>query len=270
MAKVITLNNQKGGVGKSTISVLLGEGLAIRNFRVLIIDLDKQMNTTNCSGIEPESIEQDIMDILQFAQTFSLLPPDVIKSTIKKSIFTESPLGFDIIPGSKQCERAYQLLINKNGEQDRLLLKSVLLYLKEDYDFIIIDTPPSLDILSQNALTACDSVIIPAEAAVFSISALKDMIDIIEALKMSINPNIKIEGILLNRVERTNLAKDMIYVSTAAAKALNTKVFSQTIRRGAKVVEAQTDKFNIFERYPNENVVQDLNGFIDEFLKGEN
>lgn len=247
--RTIAIINQKGGVGKSTIAMALKDGLIKRGHKVLIIDLDAQGNLSYTMN---ETItEYNALRILQ--------NPDTITEEIR-----HTNKG-DIVPGSSALAGA-DAIITEVGKEYRL--KEALEQVKNNYDYCIIDTPPALGILTVNALTACNGVIIPAQADIYSLQGIAQLNNTIETVKRYCNNSLFIIGIILTRYNsRAVISKDITQLIEQTAHSLNTKVFKTKIRECTAIKEAQATKANIFDYSSRSNAVVDFNSFIDEFLK---
>lgn len=252
--KIITICNQKGGVGKTTTASAIAAGLKNRGFKVLSIDTDPQGNLTASVGFNPDDEDLNTLDNLYSGTA-------LFESTVKQ----DTVIG-DFIPCSLSLSDADRRLTQYGAFR---LLKSILEPIADRYDYCIVDAPPSLGILSVNDLIASNSVIIPVNAAAFSIQGINALVRILSDIEKD-NPNIKIEGILLTRFNaRTNLSKDVKEVLNEIALSLGTKVFNTTIRQGVAIEAAQADKLDIFTAAPRSGVAKDYNNFIDEFLQEE-
>lgn len=247
---IITVTNQKGGVSKSTTSQNLGAGLAKRGYKTLLIDLDAQANLTLSCGLkEPKETVYTILK--DKTKTKAVVKP------VKDNLY--------IIPASLALSTA-DLELNEVGKEYKLA--EALEGIKSDYDYIIIDTPPALSILTVNALTVADKVIIPAQADVFSLEAIKQLNNTIETIKRYTNRNLTIAGILLARYNNRNiLTQELTEVLNTTADYLKTKVFKSTIREAVAIKEAQARKQDIFEYSPECNVASDYMGLVDEVIK---
>jgi chromosome partitioning protein len=246
--KIITVTNQKGGVGKTTTAHALSTGLHSRGFKTLIIDLDPQSNITYVMGVEQP--EYTIYDLFNGESE----PQKAVKSTDQG----------DIIPGSLFLAGA-DMEYTKPGRE--YILKEITEKLEHDYNYIIIDTPPALGILTTNALTASNSLIIPMGADIFSLQGLGQLKGLIDNVRKYCNKNLEIEGLLITKYNnRTVLNRELKEVMEDAATKLNTKVFNTVIREGVAIRESQALQTNIFENSPKANVTLDYNSFIDELL----
>ncbi len=188
MGKVISIVNQKGGVGKTTTTVNLGASLVDEKKKVLLIDFDQQANATISLGINREEIKQDIVDLLKEA------------IEINKVILKTSISNLDIIPASIKLSEIETILFDKNDKE--WALSNKLNSVKDKYDYILIDCPPSLGLIVDNALYASDSVIIPVECGFYAYDALTQMVNKID--KVQKTKKIDIEGILLTKLDNRN------------------------------------------------------------------
>lgn len=243
--------NQKGGVGKSTTASALWAGLNSAGYKCLAVDLDAQSNFSFSA------------DAGEGKTSFELMTEQI---TVQKAI-QHTPIG-DIIPASKALAGA-DTFITETGREYRL--QEVLKPVVPDYDYIILDTPPALGILTINALTACNSVIIPAQADIYSIHGIKQLAETIAPVKKYCNPELNIAGILLTRYNgRSVLSRELYEAIKQLASSLGTKLFSTTIREAVSIKEAQINKKSIFDYAPKSNVAEDYKAFINEILSGGN
>lgn len=251
---IISIINQKGGVGKSTTAQTLTAGLKLKGFSTLLIDLDPQGNTTYTTGITDTT-----------STAYEVLTG---KSNVNDAIY-KSYMG-DIIPAGPNLTRLDLELTNVGKEYK---LKEALENLNNEYDFIIIDTPPSLSIITINGLTASNYAIIPATADIYSLQGIGQLYNTIKAVKDYCNPQLEIQGILLVKHNtRTILNRDLEEVIEATAKELDTSLYRTFIREGVAIREAQTKKQDIFSYSKSSNVALDYMEFINEVIerKGAN
>lgn len=249
--KTIAIINQKGGVGKSTTAFTLASGLKNKGYKTLCIDMDAQGNLSYTANAN-----DDLLTI------YDLLAED---ADINQAI--QHTKNFDLIASSKALSGADGFITDIGKEYK---LKEILESVKNDYDYIIIDTPPALGILTVNALTACDSVIIPAQADIYSLQGIEQLSKTIQPIKKYCNDKLKIDGILLTRYSpRAILSREVAEIANDLAQNLNTKVFKSTIREAIAVKESQINKQSLFDYAPNSNVTNDYLNFINELLKGE-
>ena len=252
--KTLTLSNQKGGVAKTTTAGALASGLAQRGYKVIVVDLDPQCNLSLGSGADILNMDQTLYDV--FKGTADL--PDLIQKT---------DLGYDLITGGLALAGA-DMDFTQTGRE--YMLKEALDEIRADYDFCIIDTPPTLGILTVNALTASDGVVIPLTADLYSLQGLSQLDLLMDRVRKYSNRDLKTEGLLITiHDERTNVSKALSEKINQTAAKLGTRVFSHPIRRSVAVRESQTLMVDLFTEAPQANATKDYNSFIDEILKGE-
>jgi len=222
VSKIFSICNQKGGVGKTTTSVNLSAALSLNNKKVLLIDMDPQGNATMGSGIDKYELEYSLADLLLENN-----------NNIEEIIFN-SEEGFDVIPANQALTFAeVKLLELKNRE---LILKKILENIKDNYQYIVIDCPPSLNILTVNALAVSDFVIIPTQCEYYALEGLTALLETIDKIKISVNEGLKIGGILRTMYDpRNNLAQD---VSSELESHFGKNVLNTIIPRNVSLAEA--------------------------------
>ena len=203
MGKIISLVNQKGGVGKTTTSINLAASLGVLNKKILLVDLDPQGNSTTGVGVEKGDLNKSIYEALNGSVT----PRESIKKTKFKNL--------DLIPATITLAGIEVEFIDRAKEDPNFIrsaqLKRVLSEIKDDYDFILIDCPPSLTVLTINALTASDSVLIPVQCEYFALEGIMQLLNTIKQARKSLNPTLDIEGVVLTMLDsRTNLGLEVV------------------------------------------------------------
>ena len=221
MARIIAVANQKGGVGKTTTAVNLAAALARSEQRVLLVDLDPQGNATMGAGIEKRSLEVSITNVLLGeAQT-----ADAIVRTAEH---------FDLLPGNIDLTAAELQLLDTPEREHHL--KRALATVRDGYDYVVIDCPPALSLLTLNALTAADSIIVPMQCEYYALEGLSALMDTIDALRGRLNPALEIEGILRTMFDvRNNLANA---VSAELTTHFGDQVFRTIVPRNVRLAEA--------------------------------
>lgn len=222
MGKIISIANQKGGVGKTTTAINLAASLAAIEHPTLILDIDPQSNSTSGLGIEPKTVTNSIYEVM----IGGVEATDAIRET-------ELPF-LDLIPSHINLVGAEIEMVDRN-ERERILAKAIE-SLKEKYDFIILDCPPSLGLLTINALTASDSVLIPVQCEYFALEGLGQLLNTIKIVRQHLNPDLEIEGVLLTMYDtRTRLSNQ---VAEEVKRYFDDRVFSSVISRNVRLAEA--------------------------------
>ncbi|PKR83484.1 ParA family protein [Heyndrickxia camelliae] len=222
MGKIISVANQKGGVGKTTTSVNLGACLAYIGKKVLLVDTDPQGNATSGAGIDKGDVQQCIYDVL----VDDIEIKDVIKPTEVEGLFS--------VPATIQLAGAEIELVPTISREVRL--KRALAEVKDEYDFIIIDCPPSLGLLTINALTASDTVLIPVQCEYYALEGLSQLLSTVRLVQKHLNHDLMIEGVLLTMLDaRTNLGLQVI---EEVKKYFQDKVYRTIIPRNVRLSEA--------------------------------
>ena len=198
MKKAIAIFNQKGGVGKTTTNINLAACLSLMDKKVLILDIDPQGNTTSGMGISKKGLRNTMYEIL----VDDKLDP-------RKAIIHTNIKNLDIIPASVQLAGAEIELVQLEGREKRL--KKALNKIKDDYDYVFIDCPPSLGLLTINSLTAVDSVLIPIQCEFYALEGVSQLMSTIELVKKNLNPDLEIQGVILSMFDgRTNLSIQVV------------------------------------------------------------
>jgi chromosome partitioning protein len=243
---IIAIINQKGGVGKSTTAHALGAGLFTRGRRVLFVDMDAQGNLSHSLKAEDD---------------FPTLLEVLTGQVAAKGALQQGESGDFIAAG--QGLAAADTLLSQTGKEFKL--KEALASLAENYDVVLLDTPPSLGVLTVNALTAASRALVPAQADIYSIQGVMQLMDTVDAVKRYCNPQLKIAGILLTRyTPRTILTRDLTDMLAETAEKLGTKVFDAKIRETVILREAQAMQTNIFSYAPKSGAAADYAELLDE------
>ncbi|WP_028263606.1 ParA family protein [Atopobium fossor] len=220
--KVISIINQKGGVGKSTTAVNLSSALGELKRKVLVIDLDPQGNTTSGYGIDKEELETDIYDVLLNGNDVT----DNIIQTIEPNVF--------VLPATIQLAGAEIDLVNI--EKREYVLKKIINSIKDEFDYVFIDCPPSLGLLTINAFVAADSLIIPIQCEYYALEGLSKLLESMEMVQNTLNPDLEVFGVLMTMYDsRTTLSNQVV---EEVRKYFKNKVFKTVIPRSVKIAEA--------------------------------
>ena len=254
MGKAIAIFNHKGGVGKTTTNINLAACLALKGKNILIIDIDPQGNTTSGIGVSKRNLKNTIYNIL-IDKTYDP----------KKAILKTNVKNLDLIPASVDLAGAEVELVEIEGRESTL--KKALDKIKKDYDYIFIDCPPSLGLLTINSLTAVDSVLIPIQCEFYALEGVSQLVSTIELVKKSLNPELEIQGVILSMFDgRTNLS---VQVVQEVKKYFGGKVYATVIPRNVRLAEAPSFGMPITEYDPKSKGAEAYMDFAEEFLELE-
>lgn len=222
MGRIICIANQKGGVGKTTTVINLGASLATEGKSTLIVDCDPQANTTGGLGFQKDPTRRTIYNALILNETPERI---TIKTQVK---------GLDLIPSDKNLVGAPVELVDVEGREFKL--KTFLLSIRDAYEYVLIDCPPALDLLTLNSLAASDSVLVPIQCEYYAMEGVAELLDTLMRLRRTINPDLAVEGILLTMYDdRTTLSKQ---VAADLRSFFGTQVFNTVIPRNVRLAEA--------------------------------
>ena len=251
MGKVIAIFNQKGGVGKTTTNINLAACLALKGKRVLILDIDPQGNTTSGIGVSKKNLNYTVYNIL-IDKNFDP----------RKAILKTKVENLDLIPASVDLAGAEVELVEIEGRERTL--KNGLDKIKDNYDYIFIDCPPSLGLLTINSLSAVDSVLIPIQCEFYALEGVSQLVSTIELVKKSLNPNLEIQGVILSMFDgRTNLS---LQVVQEVKKYFGGKVYATVIPRNVRLAEAPSYGMPITQYDPKSKGAEAYMDFAEEFL----
>lgn len=250
MAHTIVLTNQKGGVGKTTTSSALAAGLARKGNKVLAVDMDPQGNLGFSLGVDIDkgptiydglTGEVSVYDLIHRISDIDIIQSNILLSSAEATL---------------------------KGENRELLLKKLLEPVEKLYNYIIIDTPPAFNILTLNGYSAADYLLIPMSAEILSLVGLVQLKETYETVRQTVNPNLKIMGILLTKYEkRRKLSRDVLEMAETVAGQLNTKLFETVIRNSVAAAEAPAHGINIFEYSQRSAPAKDYEAVIEEILQ---
>lgn len=222
MGKIIAIANQKGGVGKTTTSINLSASLAAKGKKVLVIDTDPQGNTTSGFGIDKNDLDNTIYELI------------LGECSIRDCIISDVIQNVSVVPSNVNLAAAEIELIGVDKKE--FILKNEVDYVEEDYDFIIIDCPPSLNMLTINSMTTADSVLVPIQCEYYALEGLSQLIHTVNLVKERLNPDLEMEGVVFTMYDsRTNLSMQVV---ENVKQNLNQRVYNTLIPRNIRLAEA--------------------------------
>ncbi len=249
MAKIISITNQKGGVGKTTTSINLAASLVKRGKRILLIDMDPQGNATVGCGVDPDSIEHTIYDVL-------------LAEVGAQQAIVKSECGVDVMTANGDLAGAQVELLNEIGRE--LRLQQALSKVADNYDFIFIDCPPALNVLTINALVASNSVLIPMQCEYFALEGLSALISTIRKIRETLNPKLSIEGLLRTMFDKRNSLSGE--VSRQLQSHFGDKVYATVVPRNIRLAEAPSYGEPAIEYAPDSKGAKAYLDLADEML----
>ena len=253
MVKVIAIANQKGGVGKTTTAVNLAACLAAKERRGLLIDSDPQGNATSGFGFDKREIKQCIYDVL--------IDDVPMQEVIKHTAYN----GLDIVPATIQLAGAEIELVSLMNREGRL--KNALERVKHNYDYVIIDCPPSLGLLTINGLTAASSVMIPIQCEFYALEGVTMLMNTIQLVQRNLNPALKLEGVLMTMYDsRTNLSQEVV---DEVSKYFKTKMYETIIPRNVRLSEAPSHGQPVIDYDSKSKGAQVYTELADEVIEDE-
>jgi chromosome partitioning protein len=223
LSRIIAIANQKGGVGKTTTAINLGACLAVAEKRTLVIDIDPQANATSGLGVPKDEVQHSVYDVL-------------VEGTPARELIIHG-VHFpylDVLPATRDLVGVEVELVNRASRE--VILRDALADVRDEYDFILIDAPPSLGMLTLNTLAAADAVLIPIQCEFYALEGLSQLLNTVRIVQRNLNPGLQIEGVLLTMYDgRLNLSKQ---VAEEAKEYFGNKVYRSTIPRNVRIAEA--------------------------------
>ena len=251
MGRIISIANQKGGVGKSTTAINLSAALAEKGKKVLVVDSDPQGNTTSGLGIDKNEMENTIYDVY--------LGNDTVSKCIVKTDYE----NLELLPSNVNFAAAEIELIGV--EKKEYILKNEIDYVKGSYDYIIIDCPPSLSLLTVNALAAADTVLVPVQCEYYALEGLSQLIHTINLVKERLNPELEMEGVVFTMYDtRTNLSAQVV---ENVKENLEERVFDTLIPRNIRLAEAPSYGQPITAYEPKSTGAESYRKLADEIIR---
>lgn len=251
MTKIIAIANQKGGVGKTTTAVNLSAGVAALGAKTLLIDIDPQGNATSGSGIAKETVERSVYDVM----VNDIAPMEAVLPAEGDNLY--------IMPSNIQLAGAEVELVSAIAREH--VLKRQLDLLRGEFDYVFIDCPPSLGLLTLNALTAADSVLVPIQCEYYALEGLSQLMNTVRLVKKRLNPGLEIEGVALTMLDgRTNLGMQVV---EEVRKFFKAKVYASIIPRNVRLSEAPSHGRPIQTYDPRSAGAEAYRALAEEFLK---
>ena len=261
MGVIISFFNQKGGVGKTTSTVNIAAIVASADKKVLIVDMDSQASSTICVGVNDEDLDITVFDLLKNRKA--------TKEDIERVIIHTNFDNLDLLPANIELSNAdIELASHMNRET---ILKGILSKIKDAYDYIFVDCPPNLGLMSVNSLAASDFLIIPVSPSFLSIKGIKNLINTFTLIKENVNPNLEIMGVLITMFDgRKNMSKD---IRKQLAEVFNDQIFDTVIRINSQIEYSQDSQTPIIYYNQKCNAFDDYTSVsqsIMDFVEGEN
>lgn len=253
MATCLAITNQKGGVGKSTTAINLGAALALEDRRVLVVDIDPQGNTTSGLGLCKPELTLCVYDVLRG------------EARIDEVALPTKMEGLSVVPATLSLAGAEVELISAVSRETRL--RKALEPVRRDYDFILIDCPPSLSVLTMNALTAADGVLVPIQAEFYALEGISQLLSVVELVRNHLNPDLELSGVLLTMHDgRLNLCEQ---VAEEVRQHFGERVYNAVIPRNVKLAEAPSYGQTVFEYDPRSRGAQAYLDLAMEVCNGQ-
>lgn len=250
MARIIAIANQKGGVGKTTTTINLSASVAAEGKRVLMVDIDPQGNTTSGLGVDKQVLKSSTYDVL----INEMLPIDAVIHT--------NVVRLDLIPSHISLAGAEVEMVNLIAREH--ILKNALEQVQEQYDYIFIDCPPSLGLLTLNALTAANALLVPIQCEYFALEGLSQLVNTMNLVKRHLNPKLEVEGVVLTMFDgRTNLSNQVV---AEVKKFFRTKVYRTVIPRSIRLAEAPSYGMPVSEYAPGSSGTAAYRSLAHELL----